>query len=278
MNYPWEKDEAVKLGKLEKDSTPFEQEKVDYSWNDHESLVGTIVGDYDYLRRKNILPGSLAKDAGLDSLNNYWYVRTVDISREGANVGVMTLNCVYCPKGATTPYSVTWEVAMEEVQKALITHPMFRDEAEAIEQIRGWERYRTISANATKSGGFYYMNGAVEKKVEDEKALKYCHAVSEGIETYNLYLPVISKTSMYLRLPGVTYAPDSNSVTGGSVDCADKIGKFDTPDVKVDGVSGGKWFKSRDTYTQAADGSWTRTEQWTYTNDVKHSWIYEELD
>lgn len=271
----------VRYGKLEGvRPTPFETVQRSYGWSDHQTIDVRLVGDFDELWARQVKPGMTAIEAKLD-LPSGWCVRTVGLEREEAKVGVLSANCVYCPKGVSEPYAETWEVSMEEVQKALITHPLFKDKAEAQSQIRGWERYRTISASATQTKNgkvrFYYTtDGDDVKEVTDEDAQKYCNAVSSGIETYNRYLPVISRTTCYLRLPGVNYDANSNGVSGGSVDCADKIGTFDTPSVKVSGVSGGKWFKSRDTYSMAADGSWTRNEQWTYTDDTTHSWIYEE--
>lgn len=271
----------VRYGALEgARPNPFETVQKSYSWSDHQTIDVKLVGDFQALWDRQIKPGMFAQAAGLD-LAAGWCVRTVSLEREDGNVGLLTANCVYCPTGNMMPYSTTWEVAMEEVQKALITHPRFKDNDTALAQIRGWERYRQISAKATqtKEGGatsyHYTTDGSDEKEVTDPDAIKYCAAVSCGIETYNRYLPVVSKTTSYIRLKGVSYDANSNSVLGGSVDCADGIGTFDTPSVKVSGVSGGKWFKSKDTYTQAADGSWTRNEQWTYTDDTQHSWIYE---
>ena len=260
---------------------PFETVPKDFAWSDHQTLSMTIVGDYQEMWNKNLHPGMAANATGYVSTANGWYVRTVDITREEANVGILKLGLVYCSNGINQPYSTTIEVAMEEVQKALITHPVFKDEEKALAQIRGWERYRNISASATKGFGqnikFYYTEDDTNaKEVDDEVAIKYCKAVSAGIETYNLYLPVISRTSLYLRLPGVSYDSNSNNVTGGSIDCADDIGQFNDPPVKVSGLSKGKYFKSKDSFSQAADGSWTRTEQWTYTNDLTHEWIYTE--
>ena len=273
----------VRYGALEgAKPNPFETVQKSYSWSDHLTIDVKVVGDFQFLWDKQIKPGMVASAVGV-TLNNNWMVRTVSLEREEGEVGVMTANCVYCAKGVANPYSETWEVTMEEVQKALITHPLFEGNDTALAQIRGWERYRQISAKATQTkegdGTSYYYttDGSDENKVTDSVAIKYCAAVSCGIETYNRYLPVVSRTTCYLRLPGVTYDANSNSVTGGSVDCADGIGTFDTPSVNVSGVSGGKWFKSKDSYSQAADGSWTRNEQWTYTDDTQHSWIYEEM-
>ena len=258
---------------------PFETVPKDFSWSDHQNLSVTVVGDYDKMWGKNIHPGMSANSTGYVNLNGNWYVRTVSISREECNVGILKMDLVYCSRGLTQPYSSTIEVDMVEVQKNLLTHPAIQSDDDALEQIRGWERYRNISAKATQGTGnsiqfFYTTDGSDETKVDNSAAIAYCKAVSAGIETYNLYLPVVSRTSLYLRLPGVIYDGNSNMVTGGTIDGNDGIGDFNNPPINVSGAKSGKWFKSRDTYSQSADGSWTRTEQWTFTNDTTHEWIY----
>lgn len=270
--------DGVKYGELATESNSFETVAKDYSWSDQQTMDMTVVGDFDKLWAKNVKPGMAASGTGLVTIpNSQWCVRTVSLSREEMNVGTMKLNLVYCSKGLTQPYAQTIEMTMEEVQMALLTHPKIKDAGETeLEEIRGWERYRAISANAVKDGSYYWEKDGVETQVKGEMAIKYCKAVSAGIETYNKYLPVVRRVSQYLRLPGVSYDASSNSVTGGSVDGADGIGEFDNPPIGVKGASGGKWFKSGDSYTMAADGSWTRTEQWTFTDDAEHSWIYEK--
>lgn len=268
---------------------PFETVPKDFAWSDHQTLTMTVVGDYQEMWNKKLHPGMGINETGYVTGAANWFIRTVDIAREEANVGILKIGMVYCPEGLNKPYSSTIEVAMEEVQKALITHPLFKTDGEdedkdkALAEIRGWERYRNISAGATKGYGkdmkFYYTeDDTTPKEVEKETAKQYCRAVSSGIETYNIYLPVITRTSLYLRLPGeVTYKADSNIVSGGEIECAEQIGRFCDPPIRVDGLKEGEYFKSKDSYSQAADGSWTRTEQWTYTNDLTHRWIYDEL-
>ena len=73
-------------------------------------------------------------------------------------------------------------------------------------------------------------------------------------------------------------------IRGGTLkDISDTVGQFaDSGDmgISVQGfmdTNKGRWFKAQDTYVGNADGTWTRTEKWVYTNDLTHEWIYEAV-
>lgn len=295
--------------------TPFEEPGRSESRADLRTYSFSISGKYTDLVDKNVKPrdsldGSWLADY-LGNLNNL-YVRTVELVEEEGGWGRMKISAVMCPDGLQKPFQVTYEVNMEEVQKRLICHPLFRvnpnDTGAALKAknktlllIRYWEdTQENLRYGVDKDGEMTFQytippgrpGAGVDSEgnpnpgtIDDENALKYCKAVTAGIETFNLYLPVVTKVSTYLQLPGITYDSETGMIDGGTLeDISDKVGQFDDSDdmgIDVKGftdASKGRWFKAQDTYVGNADGTWTRTEKWVYTNDLSHEWIYDWLN
>lgn len=258
------------------------------SWAENREAQFQIIGQYKKLEGLNIQPAdSMSRLSEYIDVNSQYYVKTVTLTKEDGDVGVMNISAVKCPEGVEKPYNEVWESSMDEVQKKLINHPDVRAHCK-LDELWKWmdtpARYRvTGSGDEAK---YYYTTGEVMgdepelKEITGSWEKKYCAAVIAGIETFNLYLPVVSRTSYYLKLPGVTYNGE-HVAKSGTIELTDeeKIGTFDKPDVEPSctpkmGTKKGRWFKSMDKISENADGSCTRTEQWTYTNDTDHSWIY----
>ena len=205
-----------------------------------------------------------------------WGVQNSTLTNEAAGVGILRISCV-AVSGLDAAFDTTWDIDMQEVQRSLKQHPTILKSSYALTQIKLWEATpEALRVHSTASGlEFRYYattdNGELGDltKVTDTDAIAYLKAVTAGIETYNAYLPVVTKTTRYLSI-----LSGSGTIT---IPYSDKIGKFDEPSIKPSGFSGsGKnWFKSADKYSRANNGTWTRTEQWTYTDDTTHSWIYE---
>lgn len=203
--------------------------------------------------------------------NRVWGVKTSTVTSDGAGVGTLRLSLVQVVS-ADSAYDVSYEIDLSEVQMSLKKHPKL--EAKDISIIQQWEATPEavrVFGSGTGIGFRYYAmdattakQGALTTVESSSNAWKYLYAVASGIETYNIYLPVVTKTSHYLRL------------STASIDVA-KLGHFEAPPISVGsyGNDAKNWFKSADKYTRANDGTATRTEQWTYTNDTTHSWIYE---
>ena len=201
-----------------------------------------------------------------------WGVKTSTVTSDGAGVGTLRLSLVQVT-GADAAYDISYEIDLSEVQMSLKKHPSL--DATAISVIQQWEAtpeaVRVYGSGSSIGFRYYAMDattakqGALTAVVADSAAWKYLYALASGIETYNVYLPVITKTSHYLTL------------SMSKIDVS-KLGTFDSPPITVGSYSSDSkyWFKSADKYTRANDGTATRTEQWTYTNDVTHSWIYEK--
>lgn len=273
-----------------------------------KTMTSEVVGDYDdlvdVLRIREIAPAAFFPTIK-GEFN--WYIKSVEITREDANTGIAKVVLVNCPNGPSKPYSWEWSIGIEEVSMKLISHPRYRDNIKAQNTIQRWEetdpqwRVRAKSSEGTVAYDYCYMarsqdeSGASAEGAErydpdddsspfvvvitDEVIKDYCSAVLAGIETYNKYLPVVTKTSNYLKVPGADYDEDGRC-EGGVVTGFEGIGKFDTPDLTAEGYpgQGNNWFKSKDSYSINTDGSATRTESWTYTDDTRFSWIYEEAE
>ena len=283
-------------------STPFETVGRKETWGEQRTTTIEIVGKNGTMQNK-VKPGMqlTAINSWLNGQGAFgWFIKSLSHQSEG-ETATLQLDVVYCPEGKTQPFNITWNVSMEEVQMPLITHPAIRKNADVARLIL-WEEtpknIRIQKKDEKEKGGkggkessgldkyyfqFYTGNesgtGEPEvKKITDPYEIKYCKAVTAGIETYNLYMPVVVKNSSYLELPGVTYN-ENHVITGGSVAFSgSKAGSFDEPPLSVSQYKGGLWFKSGDVITTQADGSATRTETWTYAPDDTHRWIYDEME
>lgn len=267
----------------------FSTVKRSVSVTDSKRITVEICGKYADLQDQRCFPGDNPPSAAWGSGENVtgYLVENSTLEREEGGMGVLTINLIKA-SGPDAEVNVTYDIEMQEVQKALRTHPKLREYPGAMEQIYGFEN--TDANLRVPSGGwdsdgkpvvFQYMTADGQMAIMDNAgAIAYAKAVTAGIETYNVYLPVINKTSTYLRMPGVTFDRDTHEITGGTLSkysALDEIGCFVAPPIKIAGFTNaevGRWFKSVDKYTQQASGAWTRTEQWVYTNDVDHKWIY----
>lgn len=276
-------DEPLVFGETGFVSTP----KRSINVTDAKRLTVEISGNYQELASQRCFPGdnppAAAWGAGED-VSGY-LVESSSLEREEGNRGILTLNLVKA-SGPSAAINVTYDIEMQEVQKALRTHPKLRAYKGAMEQIYGFEN---TDANLRvtewdddgKPKTFQYIDADGEpQEMDNAAAIAYAKAVTAGIETFNIYLPVISKTSTFLKMPGVSFDEETHEITGGTLDkysTLAQIGCFDDPPIHINGFDNseeGRWFKSVDKYTQQANGSWTRNEQWVYTNDVDHGWIY----
>lgn len=288
-------DSMVVIGQISR--TPFETTGRSESWAEQRTVTATVIGQMKDIADK-VKPGdSMAQFPNWfgGAFNSQYYVKNLDMSSPDGVTGELKLSLVKCGQGKFKPYNITWEVSMEEVQMRLINHPMIIKNGN-VDVLLKWEdtpKGRRVEQKKNGELEFFYIEpdysqgaGLMEKKVpiEGDWNIAYCKAVTQGIETYNRYLPTITKNSYYLELSGANYNTD-HVITGGTIrDFTGQgtIGHFDVPELKVAGFINNKdgvWFKNCDKYTSQADGSWIRTEGWVFTNDPRHMWIYtNELD
>ena len=275
-------------------TTPFETVGRTDSWAEQRTAAAVVIGKYDDLKDA-VKPGDSMgahSDWFNGAFNSSYYVKNFELASPDGVTGELRMSLIKCGQGKTKPYNITWDVGMEEVQMNLICHPMIIEHGDMSKLFKWGEtrKGRRIKYKRNGEMEFYYDDygndgqflGLV--KMTGDWNIAYCKAVTQGIETFNRYLPVITKNSYYLEIPGASYNQD-HVITGGTIldfTGANSIGHHDEPKLKVEGYIHGKdgvWFKSGDKYTSQADGSWIRTETWVFTNDPRHMWIYtNELD
>ena len=275
-------------------TTPFETTGRTDSHADLSTAAVFVLGKYEMLKNAVKQGDSMGKHANWfnGQVNSSYYIKNFELSTPDGITGELKMSLVNCPNGKTKPYNITWDVGMEEVNLRLICHPMIIENGD-ITKLFKWEDTRKSRRVKYKKGGemdFYYDEYSTDGKylglvkMTGKWNIAYCYAITQGLEGFNRYLPVIVKNSYYLELAGAE--PDLNHIIhSGTIQDftgADKIGHFDAPDLKVHGYidqKDGVWYKSGDRYTSQADGSWIRTETWVFTNDPRHMWIYtNQLD
>lgn len=202
-------------------------------------------------------------------------VESTTLSETGGGMGKLTINCIeYGDVNITTiPTRTTWRITMGEVQKDLMCHPNCVGDRSTIEKWLATELGKRYDKNNNPQ--WIDSEGTAHSISYESDAGRYIKAYEKGIETYNLYFPIIEKISIYKRLPGVSM--NKNSTNSGLVSkFSSNLGTWNVPDLRIPGFSNAGWFKSGDNYEQGNDLVWTRTEQWTWTpdngNDI--NWIY----
>lgn len=269
---------------------PFETVGRSESWAEQRNMTVNIVGKMMDLQGR-VKPGD-----AMSSFPNWFdgseganmFVKTVDLTTPDGVTGEMQLALINCPEGKTRPYNITWDVSMEEVQMKLINHPSVLENCD-IEVLIAWLDTPAGARVYNKNGKLTYRyleyadngNGGLTyepKDVTGDWNVAFCNAVTQGVETYNKYLPVLTRNSYYLELPGVAYNVN-HVITGGTITQftgPKAIGKFSDPPINISGYTSGDglWFKSVDKFTSQLDSTWVRTEAWVFTNDKRLRWIY----
>lgn len=216
-------------------------------------------------------------DSGLQSLLPNGYVITEKSLQSGdKGMGKIVVKTNYYDDPASTepaaPIRTTFTIEMEEVTYDLIDHPKFNAYQRNI--IRMW--LATEESERMEDGIYTYKGkDGIGRVVMDNTVDLFCAAYMAGIKTFNRYYPVIGKNSIYSNPPGMTMS--GGSFTGGSPTFSAGIGTYNTPPLSLNGYPSTNWFKSKDSWVENANRTWTRTEQWTYTPEGSsgpHAWIY----
>lgn len=280
-------------GEIANGSAPTEVRTI--SKSDNTTLEVEIIGRYSTLENLILSKGPgddvelLVNAAKGDSFSGY-RIKTLACQREGGDVGKLRASLVYA-QSTTEPFHITYNIDMQEVQKSLLSHPLFREHPESLQYIQLWNN--TSPGTRVKWGSsrekdqfFYYDESSGYSssliQITDTNAIKYCKAFVAGIETYNVYLPVVSKISLYLKAPPGLSQDDTTHELSGTLQYSTNIGKWDDGfGFQIQGydtTSTQGWYKSKDRYVQNADGTWQREEEWVFTNDKTHAWIYMDAD
>lgn len=237
-----------------------------------------VTGQYSDLvarqpKPNSTLTGDISK-WGLPSLSEgSWGVKNSSLVGDEGGLAKLRLSLVLL--GTDGSYDTTYDVDMREVSKSIKTHPLVLASNGALDEIQQWEATPEAVRKYSDSTGVkyrYYKRSADDIEgtltaVTNTAALACIKAMESGIENFNVYLPVITRVRHFLTAFS----------SGTTINYDGTIGKFESPPITLSGypnTSGKNWFKSADKISKANDGSVTRTEEWTYTNDTTHSWIY----
>ena len=239
-------------------------------------------GLYDNLKDLKLKPGDPIPsfvDGGTVQFGSL-YIRDYNIVREEGDMAKLVINCVEA-SSRDKPYNVTVDIDLAQVEKKLINHPLLKGVATQ-RQIRLFEQTEAnmqYSAEGVPQSMFNLDTGEALRTpvaLTDDGAVAYAKAKLLGVDSYSIYLPEITRTSQYLTLPGVTLDQSTMEASGtANPDDIEKIGDFDIPPISIEGYTEGLWFKNGDKFQQNANASWMRHETWTYTNDLRLKWIYE---
>ena len=232
------------------------------SMPDKEVWSATMEGDYSSMESEaaNWVVGTILQNPPRSCIcgNAQGAIVTqCQLVRKEGGLADLTFSFAYIRK------TELWSVDMAEISKDIRTWlssekgGMTEQEAASVlAKIAQWEAYKD-SGDYIKWQSFVYNdNGGVLTG----KALKLAVKIMKGVNSYTIYAPVITKTSLWLSPPPV-----------------EKAGYIDTPTVR-DGwsVIGGEvsldnsiqWLKTAARSNPNGDGTYTLTEQWTGANEI----------
>ena len=206
------------------------------------------------------------------------YVQTASLSGDGRGNATLRITCIDPSYGSGSssilPTKVTYRIEMAEERTDLISHPHVADFVDILVKWMGTADTQKYDA-AAEQYQYDTGDGITFAHITEQAAIDFCTAWMHGIKTYNRYFPVVEKISIYKRPPGMTM--NGASISGGSPTFSSDIGTWDAPNITLNGFPSTGFFKSKDSYVQNANTSWTRTEQWVWTPDGSSSnygWIY----
>lgn len=255
--------------------------RVRKSNGDANTIVVTIEGPYSAL--EDLVPVQGATNSDLSYIPAGCYVQNATLTGDQTGLGEITITCINpgASEGSEDTGDVTeitYRVEMVEEQTDLIAHPTIAASETTVSICLKWLATDDKNKINQQGNGYQYDEGDGETftPISDSNAIKFCQAWMHGIKTYNRYYPVIEKISICKRVPGLT--ADGAQITGGTADFSADIGKWNEPDINLQGYASTGYFKSKDSWQSLANRSWQRTEQWVWTPDgegSQYGWIYQ---
>lgn len=235
----------------------------------------TVVVEGPYSALEAVVPEQGDDNTSCSFCPSGMYVESATLDPDGIGGGKLSISCLDVGNDSeqtpAVPTRITYSIEMVETQYELKDHPKLEA---GRKEILMW--LATDENNRVFGNSFKYMDADGNlQTVNSQEARKFCQAYMHGIQNFVRYYPVITKTSYYRRVPGMTL--DGISVSGGSPTFTSGIGTFDSPGITLSGYAATGWFKSKDSWQQAGDLTWTRNEQWTWTPDgstSNYAWIY----
>lgn len=155
----------------------------------------------------------------------------------------------------TDTLSCTFEIEMAQLEKPLLAHPSFSGYADVVGK---WMNSPPEIKNANKFVSGVDANGAaIVEAVTGEALTKVLPKLRKGVESYLMFVPVVTKTTVSESMPSV----------------GENIGKRGAPRLTPAGTW--EWLKTGDKAMQRQDGAWERIEQWTAADEWDHD-LYGE--
>ena len=155
----------------------------------------------------------------------------------------------------TETLSCTFEIEMAQLEKPLLAHPDFSGYADVVGK---WMNSPPEIKNANKYVSGVDANGAATvEDVTGDALTKVLPKLRKGVESYIVFVPVVTKTTVSESMPSV----------------GANIGKRGAPRLTPSGTW--EWLKTGDKAVQRQDGSWERVEQWTAADVWDHD-LYGE--
>lgn len=219
-----------------------------------DTCVRTFTGPYE-----DLLQAVPARGEPMSGTGDNMLVQDATLTRAKGNMGVLAVNLIGASPSSgfagSGPLRVTVERDRVPVQKDLRTHPMFdSEEGEYPIDAAGWakiDRWQNEPDPVLK-GTFKYKDDSGVEQVLDDAQIAYAGRVLKGGQSYNLYAPIVRKTSVFSGDPGP----------------GDEPGYREDPQVSVSFPDGYQWLKTACREIQQQDKSWQRTEEWTGAEEV----------
>jgi hypothetical protein len=221
-------------------------------------------GAWDELKEdvdKQVVGRELVSNSGMSYITHGGTVSQAVCQRVTGGLADLTLTTV------ERESIVLWNLDFMEVQKPI--RAWHADETEItkkpdLAKLSAWETFKEQTATRTYYDSYYWKDpsGVTGSGTEDcelkEATLKLAKMIrEEGIETFSVFTPVITKVTYLESVPddlganiGKVGAPSGSDETFGSVD----IAKLTALAVS--------WLKNTDRLQCALDGSLVRTEVW----------------
>jgi len=219
----------------------------------------TFTGPYADLFSKRPTRGAPMEGSGADML-----VQDSTLKRSKGSQGVLTVNLVggnpSWKGGPDAPLKVTVEIDWVAVSKDLRSHPMYHYPEDADTEPEGvysndpaaWMRIEKWKneTNLELRKQFKFGTGAIDEILAPNEQ-HYAKKILRGVESYNVYAPIVRKTTLLSKKPS------------GS-----KAGFVQDPAVDAEYPDGYKWLKTACRSTQQQDKTWQLAEEWTGADEV----------
>ena len=206
----------------------------------------------------------LAEMLAGDSYSEYtgFSVASANLTRKKGNLGKLVLKLVPTTAwsgtivGSTPPSSTVWEFDMAQIEKPLSSHPALMDDTQnpdLVSNATKLELWRNEQRTDLRNA-FKYLPTPASSDAEavtlEGIVKKFAIKILRGVESYIVFAPVVSKTSVYSGRPE----------TGAIGMIEDPY--YCDPDFE--------YLKTGDHSVQNTDKTWTRTEKWTGADSWDH--------